>query len=120
MQFLIDEDLPRSAKLIFQKYNHVAFTIKEIALKGAKDSEIATYALKNKLCIVTGDFDFSDIRNYPPSKYHGIIVLSFPSSATASFILNLIEEFLKQSKIETKISGHLAIVEVGRIRWRSD
>jgi len=78
MQFLIDEDLPRS----------------------------------------TGDFDFSDIRNYPPAQYTGLIVLRIPRDATALFILNLLESFLKQDKLVSELSGKLAIVEPGRIRIR--
>jgi hypothetical protein len=68
------------------------------------------------LYIITGDYDFSDIRNYPPSQYTGLVVLNIPKNSTAKYILNLIEEFLKQKNLISELPGKLAIVEPGRIR----
>lgn len=72
------------------------------------------------LCILTGDSDFGDIRNYPPSQYNGIVVLGIPRDATAVFILNLLEGFLKQEKVVTELHGKLLKVEPGRIRIRKE
>ncbi len=121
MRFIIDEDLPSSINDLLEKYNYEPIDIRDTSLKGKKDFEIAAsaYAQKEKLCIVTGDFDFSDIRNYNPSKYFGIIVLSIPGNVSALFINNLFENFIKQPNIASKIPGNLAIVEPGRIRWRT-
>ncbi len=119
MRFIIDEDLPSSINNLIKKYNYESINIRDTSLKGKKDFEIAAYAQKEKLCIVTGDFDFSDIRNYNPSKYFGIIVLSIPGNVSALFIYNLFENFIKQPNIASKIPGNLAIVEPGRIRWRT-
>ena len=118
MRFLIDEDLPRSVGDLLRRYGHEAVDVRDIGLRGAKDSKIASYAQNNKLCIVTGDFDFSDIRNYPPKEYAGIVVLSIPKDATAPFILNLLEAFLQQNDLIPKLPGRLAIVEPGRVRIR--
>ncbi|MBI5183925.1 MAG: DUF5615 family PIN-like protein [Nitrospinae bacterium] len=118
MQFLIDEDLPRSTGDLLRRYGHEAFDMRDIGLRGAKDSQIATYAQSKGLCLVTGDFDFSDIRNYPPPQYAGLIVLSIHREATAIFILNLLESFVNQEKLVSEMPGKLAIVEPGRIRIR--
>ncbi|MBW1801190.1 MAG: DUF5615 family PIN-like protein [Deltaproteobacteria bacterium] len=64
MRFLIDEDLPRSTGFLLRQYGHDAIDVREIGLKGAKDSEIAAYARKDGLSLLTGDFDFSDIRKF--------------------------------------------------------
>ena len=63
MRFLIDADLPRSTGTLFQRYNHEAVDVRDIGLRGAKDRQIAAYARGKGLCLVTGDFDFSNIRN---------------------------------------------------------
>lgn len=118
MQFLIDEDLPRSTGDLLRSYGHEAIDVRDIGLRGAKDSQIASYAQRRDLCLVTGDFDFSDIRNYPPAQYTGLIVLSIPRDATALVIINLLEGFLKQDKLVSELSGKLAIIEPGRIRIR--
>jgi len=118
MRFLIDEDLPRSIVSLLQRYGHEAVDVRDIGLRGAKDSQIASYVQRNDLCLVTGDFVFSDIRNYPPNRYSGIIVLKIPRDATAIFILSLLESFLEQDKLVSESPGKLAIVEPGRIRIR--
>ena len=118
MRFLVDEDLPRSTTNLLRRYGHEASDVRDIGLRGAKDPQIASYARSEGLCLVTGDFDFSDIRNYPPAQYHGIVVLGVPRNATASFIIDLLEGFLKQDALVSESPGKLAIVEAGRIRVR--
>ena len=119
MQFLIDEDLPRATGDLLRQYGHEAVDIRDIGLRGSKDSRIATYAQKEELCLLTGDFGFSDIRKYPPKEYKGLVVLKLPGMATASYILNLLASFLKQEDLLSQIQGKLAIVEMGRVRIRS-
>ena len=119
MRFLIDEDLPRSTGDLLMRYGHDAIDIRDIGLRGFKDSEVAAYAQKEGLSLLTGDYDFSDIRKYPPGQYNGLVVLKIPWMATASYILSLLESFLKQNEVVVQIPGKLAIVEMGRIRLRS-
>jgi len=119
MRFLVDEDLPRSTDDLLRRYGHEAVDVRDIGLRGAKDSHIASYAQSEGLCLITGDFDFSDIRNYPPGEYAGLVVLKLPRTATASFILNLVEGFLQREVVVAQIPGKLAIVEPGRVRIRT-
>lgn len=93
MRFLVDEDLPRSTDHLLRQYNHDVIDSRDIGLRGAKDAKIAQYARENHLCLLTGDSDFANIRNYPPEKDVGIIVLRLPHYATATLILHLIEQF---------------------------
>ena len=118
MRFLIDEDLPRSTGKLLRVYGHEATDVRDIGLRGAIDSRIASYARKNALCLLTGDFDFADVRNYPPILYAGIVVLKVPNIASAGFILKVLEGYLKQEKIVLEAHGNLFIVEPGRIRIR--
>ena len=74
---------------------------------------------EHQACLLTCDFGFADIRNYPPQSYHGIVVLKLPRDATASIILGLIEELLHQNEVIARLSRTLAIVEAGRIRLRT-
>jgi hypothetical protein len=120
MKFLIDEDLPRSTCDLVRRYGHECIDVRDVGLRGATDSQIARYAQEKGFCLLTGDFDFSDIRNYPPSEYSGLIVLGLPRDATALFILVLIEDFLRQENLLSQLSGKLAIVEPGRIRIRKE
>ena len=119
MRFIVDEDLPKSTCALLREYGHVAFDVRDIGFRGAKDSHIASYARSEGLCILTGDFDFSDVRNYPPGEYAGLVILKLPRTATASTILHLLESFLRQEDIVAELPGKLAIVQAGRVRIRT-
>jgi len=119
MRFLVDEDLPRSTGDLVRRYEHQAVGVRDIGLRGAKDAQIAAYAQIKGLCLVTGDFDFADIRNYPPKEYTGLVVLKLPRTATASFILNLLASLLQQRDLLAQIPGRVAIVQPGRVRIRT-
>ncbi len=119
MRFLIDADLPRATGESLRRAGHDAFDVRDIGLGDAKDSKIAAYARAHQLCLLTGDFDFADIRNYPPYLYAGIVVLTIPRHATVAFILQLVDIFLQQTAVLTRLPGRLAIVEPGRVRMRS-
>jgi hypothetical protein len=68
--------------------------------------------------LITGDYDFADIRNYPPVSYAGIVVINAGKDATAKQIVDLAKEFLKQGSLISDLAGKLAIVEPGRVRIR--
>ncbi len=119
MRFLLDADLPRSASDTVRQRGHEAIDVRDIGLRDAKDAQIARHAQKEKLCLLTADQDFADIRNYPPAQYAGIAVLSLPRNATSSYINKLLDSFLQQDSILTQLPGKLAIVEPGRVRIRS-
>ncbi|MGA2059187.1 MAG: DUF5615 family PIN-like protein [Thermoguttaceae bacterium] len=118
MEFLVDADLPRPTAEVIRLNGHKARDVRDLGLGSAPDKDIATYAKINGLCLITGDFDFADIRDYPPENYAGLVVLGLPEKTNREFILRLIVAFLKHPEIISKLPGHLAIVEPGRIRLR--
>jgi predicted nuclease of predicted toxin-antitoxin system len=118
MEFLIDADLPRPTAEIIRLNGHQARDVRDIGLGNSRDDDIAAYAKANGLCLLTGDFDFADIRDYPPENYAGIVVLGLPDNANREFILRLIIAFLDNQEIILQLPGRLAIVEPGRIRLR--
>jgi len=118
MRFLVDEDLPRAVDNLLKQHGHEAVDVRDIGLRGVKDVEIARYAQSQKLCILSGDLGFSDIRKYPPSEYAGLVVIRIPKGATATLIVGLLESFLKGDKLVSELVGKLAIVEAGHVRFR--
>lgn len=118
MRFVIDADLPRSTADLLRRHGHDAIDVRDAGLGAAGDSELAAFARAQKACLITGDFGFADVRNYPPEVYPGIVVLELPRGATASFILSLIEAFLQQPDLLSRLQGRLAVVQPGRVRLR--
>jgi predicted nuclease of predicted toxin-antitoxin system len=119
MRFLVDEDLSRSTCALLREYGHTAYDVRDIGYRGSPDSEIAAYAQRERLCIVTGDFGFADIGNYPPGEYAGLGILKLSRTATASAILQWLESLVRQEELVDTLPGKLAIVETGRVRVRT-
>ena len=84
----------------------------------APGSDIAVYAQQNRLALVTRDFDFADIRDYPPSRYAGLLVLELPDDAVATFVLRVMESFIGSKQLVEALLNRLAILEPARVRLR--
>lgn len=118
MRFLIDADLPRRTASLIVSLGHDAVDVRDRGLGMAPDEEIAAFAKSQRLCLVTGDFGFADVRNYPPQDYGGLVVLELPKNATEREILDLVREFFSQSDLVSHLPGRLAIARAGRVRFR--
>lgn len=119
MRFLVDADLPRSAATLLRRRGHEAIDVRDVGLRDAKDRQIARYAQDEGLCLLTGDQDFGDVRNYPPNQYAGIVVLGLPRTANSAYINQLLDGFLDQEAILAQLPGKLAVVEPERVRLRA-
>jgi predicted nuclease of predicted toxin-antitoxin system len=118
LHFLVDTDLPRRPAEIIRQYGYEASDVREIGLGSAPDTEIAAFAKLNNWVLLTGDFGFADIRNYPPEQYSGIVVLTLPKNATATVVLELVEVFMRQKEVLDRLPGRLAVVDIRHVRLR--
>ena len=118
MRFLVDASLPRSAAPMLRELGHDAVDVRDIGMRGATDDVIAAHARSERLTLVTRDTDFGDTRNYPPADYGGIVVLRPHDDATAVQAVKLLESFARRADWLDHLTGRLAIVEPGRVRFR--
>jgi predicted nuclease of predicted toxin-antitoxin system len=118
VHFLVDASMPRSTAPLVRSRGHQATDVRDIGLGVAPDEDIAASAQAQQLAILSRDFDFADVRNYPPDQYAGIVVMDLPNTATLPTILNLVDVFLQQTQTFNDLPGRLAIVAPGRIRLR--
>jgi predicted nuclease of predicted toxin-antitoxin system len=58
IQLLIDENLDPQIAQILRTHDYEATTVSEALEPGAKDPEIAAYARRNEIVVVTNDRDF--------------------------------------------------------------
>ncbi|HEV3037315.1 MAG TPA: DUF5615 family PIN-like protein [Candidatus Angelobacter sp.] len=65
MYFLIDASLPRSAGAVLRQLGHEATDVRDVGMRDAPGTTSSPHTRET----VTRDFDFADIRNYPPSLY---------------------------------------------------
>ena len=118
MHFLIDASLPRTTVALLVSLGHTATDVRDIGLGDADDEVIAAHAQERGLALMSRDFDFADVRNYPPADYAGIAVVDLPSDWAVNSILRVIASFVGQRQLLDQLSGHLAIIEAGRTRFR--
>ena len=117
MQFKVDENLPNALVALLSEYGHDAATVREEALNGRPDVEIAARCKVERRAIVTLDLDFSDITALPPEEYAGIIVLRIGDQSKRR-IMQIFEGLMPLLTSEP-LDGNLWIVEDGRVRiWR--
>jgi uncharacterized protein (DUF433 family)/predicted nuclease of predicted toxin-antitoxin system len=118
MRFLIDANMPRCALQVIQQRGSEALSLRDMGLANIPDALVAELAKRNTAVLLTRDFDFADIRNYPPAEFPGIIVLDLPDDAVAPQICAVLEAFLNRPRVELDIQNRLAIVRPGRVRFR--
>jgi predicted nuclease of predicted toxin-antitoxin system len=118
MHFPSDVNLPRSTARLLARFGHEATLIRDALPGNTPDAEVARYAQAHRPALLTRDFDFADIRNYPPADYAGLVVLNLPEDAVAAVVLNALEALLSQPALVNQLPGRLAIVEPSRVRLR--
>jgi predicted nuclease of predicted toxin-antitoxin system len=110
--------MPRGAGPLIRAAGHDATDVRDIGLGGAPDADIAAHAQAHGFAVLTRDFDFADVRNYPPDQYAGLVVLDLPNHAVVATILAVVGFLLQRPDVLTNLPGRLAIVEPTRIRLR--
>ena len=118
MKFLLDANMPRSSAALLQELGHECADVRDILPHGAPDGAVASYAREHNLVLITRDFDFADIRNYPPADFDGIIVIEVPDDAIVTQINSVVRSFVGHPKLLERLPGRLAIVESWRVRFR--
>jgi predicted nuclease of predicted toxin-antitoxin system len=114
MQFKIDENLPDALVVLLAERGHEACTVRQQALNGRPDLDLAAACKGEGRAIVTLDLDFSDITAFPPEEYAGIIVLRVRSQSKVH-VMSVFRAVLPLLETEP-LDGHLWIVEESRVR----
>lgn len=116
MKFLLDANMPYSAKSVFRGHDR-AIHVRDIGLTDASDDEILEYARREETMIVSRDLDFANIMLHPINTHAGAVVLRVPSSFTAEQIKKVLQRFLLVVDIAS-LPRSLTIVEPERFRIR--
>jgi len=115
-KFLADENIfPAIVRFLREKGFDVK-DLREAGLLGAKDEEIALFALREKRVLVTFDKHFANVLLYPPSKYHGIIVIRIHPPLLTD-IMDALDRFL-QSFNPANLDRVLVVLERRGFRVR--
>ncbi len=88
----------------------------ELSLTGADDPTIFRKAQELKAVLVTNDHGFGDVRVYPPSAHHGVIVLKMEPDPTKVEAVHRVLGLLQK---ETQFERCLFIVDTSKYRKRT-
>ncbi len=103
---------------VLRELGHEAEEVNEVMAGNTPDEVVIGYARERGLILLTRDFDFADIRNYPVGNTPGIVVIHVPDDYGAKEISRLVRRGLGEAKLLAELPGGLAILEPGRVRVR--
>jgi len=89
----------------------------ELSLTGSDDLTIFRKAQELKAVLVTNDRGFGDVRVYPPSSHHGVILLKMePDPQKVEAVHRVLRELLRR---ESRFDRCLFIVDASKYRKRT-
>lgn len=113
---LLDHCIPRKFQQIIESWGYQAdFLIEHIA-GDSPDTKVIELAQTLDAVLLTIDLDFSNILDYPPNDYQGIIVIRY-DVADENEVLNTLKQALEDLYRDT-LRQVLVIVEKNRYRVR--
>jgi len=77
MSILLDHCVPQKYQRILQSWGYDVTLLKEHTNPDADDVDVIAIAQKLDSILLTVDMDFSNILDYPPKDYQGIIVVRY-------------------------------------------
>jgi predicted nuclease of predicted toxin-antitoxin system len=116
MRFKVDENLPPEIVDVLHEHGHDAATVFEQGLRGKEDYEIAEVARQESRVVLSLDLDFSNILQFPPENYSGMIVLRLRNKSRQA-VRAVVERVIQQLE-HLPLVGRLWIVDEHRIRIR--
>ena len=118
MNFLIDENMPRSLTPLFAALGHNVQDVRDIGLRGRPDDEVYATAIASDAIIVTRDRGFAVVRNWPSDFTAGVIFVNLPDDTPANMVNARISVLLSK-RLPTSLLGAITIVESGRALSRT-
>lgn len=116
MRFKIDENLPVELVAVLTDAGYDTDTVMNEGLQGADDPEVLSRASAGGRILLTLDKGIGDIRQYPPGRYAGIVLLR-PGGSGRSTTIGFVRERLGDL-LRLDIEGRLVVVTTTSIRTR--
>lgn len=113
MNFLVDENMPRSLAVEICALGFPAQHVKDIGLLGQPDPEVMQAAIATDAIIITRDRGFADPRGWPKEFTAGVIFINFPNNTPTQIIVAKILDLI-QTRQPKSLLGAYTTVELSR------
>lgn len=114
---LLDHCVPRRYLRLIQGWGYDAELLITHLTADSSDAQVIALAVALDAVLFTVDLDFTNILEYPPADYQGIVVLRYQSDEEASLDATL--QSVLTDLYRDGLRGVLVIVSPGRYRIRS-
>ncbi len=122
MNFLVDENMPRTLAPQIASLGLNVQDVRDIGLRARPDSEVMETAIATDAVIITRDRGFANPKTWPPKFTAGMIFVDLPSDTPAKIvnarILELIAKRLPESLLGaiTRVEPNRALSQIVRRR----
>ncbi len=117
LRFFADHCVPNFIIKSLKDLGYEVFQLKEYLLTDSPDHLVIEKAQELNSILLSLNADFTNIINYPPANYKGIIALQIRNRPeTISIIMERLKNFLLVNSDMAYFNGKLIIVESHRIR----
>jgi predicted nuclease of predicted toxin-antitoxin system len=113
LNFLIDENMPRSLAPQIAALGFSVQDVRDIGLRGHPDNEVMDAAIAYDAIIITRDRGLADPRSWSETFTTGVIFVNLPDDTSAININAKILELLA-NRLPTSLQGALTTVEFRR------
>ncbi|HXT60964.1 MAG TPA: DUF5615 family PIN-like protein [Pirellulales bacterium] len=114
MFFKLDENLPPAAADLLRGASHDVMTVYEQGLRSRADTDVLTVCQGERRALISLDLDFSNILQFPPERFAGLIVLRIHKPGKRA-VLSLMQRLIPHLD-PALVAGRLWIVDEHRIR----
>ena len=116
MKFKVDENLPADVRDDLRDMGHDAELVSDEGLTGSPDEVLLEHIRREKRTLLTPDKGIADVRSYPPSHYHGIVVFR-PATSGQGTVLSFVRRHLP-ALLQLEVDGRLLVVTDRSVRIR--
>lgn len=113
MNFLVDENMPRSLAPEIAMLGFFVQDVLDIGLRGHPDEEVMEAAVSADAIIITRDRGLADPRSWPEAFSAGVIFVNLPDNTSASNVNAKILELLA-NRLPVSLLGALTTIEPRR------
>lgn len=110
MDFLVDENMPRSLAPEIAALGHTVQDVRDVGLRGRPDEEVFATAVAAKAIIITRDQGFKVVKRWPREFTAGVIAVELPDDTPVSAINAKIVHLLRH-RLPQSLQGALTVVE---------
>ena len=89
MKFLLDENIPRTAKSMLEDLGNIAYDMRDLLDRGADDNAVFSKAQDLKAVLLTTDRDFFHTVPYLWQEHSGVVVIALRQPNRAAILARL-------------------------------